>query len=150
MSTILAGLLFVLVPAPNVEAEPNGVAPTLQFVKWNKGVIEQSVTVAVHVPVVESVTVNVNGVPQTQNITSFRTVYKTEKRTIDSKAVKVYSLDGKPVVEGDWQKILTSGAVVLLATNGVVPDAAYRKVIKDGTLIVVVKPNTNTTPPLPR
>jgi hypothetical protein len=139
MPSILAYFL-ILVPAPATEPEPTGSAPTLQYVRFNdKGVFEQTVTIVKYTPVTKSITVNVNGKMQVQNVTEVVPTQVIEKRLIDAKGYDFYDLDGKRLDEADWKKALSGGAVVAVAADGNVPHAAYRKVLKAGTIIMVGK-----------
>lgn len=150
MSAIFAALI-VLVSAPPESDEPvGGLAPTLQYVRWNNGTLEQTVTVWKQVPLEVTETVNVNGQAKTQRRVGLESVYSTERRAIDAKDAEVYDLDGKKVDDAVWQKTLAKGAIVLLADDGVLPHAAFRKATKDGTLIVVVKLRPKTPGPAPR
>jgi hypothetical protein len=140
MTSLLSGLfLSLLVPAPMV-AEPSGAPPTLQFVKWTDRGLEQTVVVTKYVPVQKAVEVNVNGQVQLRTVTELVPVTETHKQLIDIKNAEIYDLDGKKVDEATWQKALSGGAVVAMSQDGRLPDSIYRQALKQGTLIVVVKP----------
>jgi hypothetical protein len=117
----IAALLFILVPAPPAEAEPDGVAPTLQFVKWSNGNFEQTARYAVQETVIVPVLVTVNGVAETQNVPKTQVVQKVVKKIMDAKAAAVYDIDGNKIDESVWQKTLAGGAIVLVAADGNLP-----------------------------
>jgi len=70
-------------------------------------------------------------------------VQEISKAMLDGKGVEVFGLDGKKIDETAWQKALSAGAVVVVTRDGQLPHAGYRKVFKEGTLIVVFKPMMN-------
>jgi hypothetical protein len=150
MSALLAALI-ILVPAPPANDEPfRGLAPTLQFVRWNNGTLEQTVTVWEQEPKEVTETVNTNGRTETRKTIILTSVYKRERRAINAKDTEVYDLDGKKVEDAAWQKALANGAIVLLAVDGVLPHATFRSAIKDGTLIVVLKPQSKPSDAPPK
>ncbi len=143
MNALLASLL-ILVPAPAPDEEPTGSVPGIQFVKWNKGTFEMTVTVTVAVQVPTTVVVNVNGKQEARTVNKYEFVQEIRKEALDGKGAEVYSVDGKKLDDSVWQKALSSGAIVVLTRDGKLPHPAYRKVFREGTLIVVLKP----TPPM--
>ena len=140
MSAALTALFVVLIPAPPAVDPPFGVAPTIQFMEWKDGTIEQTVTVNDAVPVESTEMVTINGKIVVQKVIKYQTVHKTHKQAISAKDVDVYDLDGKKVDEAAWQKALEHGAIVLLAGDSELPQPAFRKAVKEGTLVVVLKP----------
>lgn len=155
MSTLLTTLL-ILVPAPTGEGEPTGPAPTLQFLKWGKGGLETTTTVTEAVPVTKSFVVNVNGKQETRTVTAFEYVQKTVVSNLDAKNAEVYGIDGKKIDEATWQKTLGAGAVVAVVRDGRLPHEGYRRIFREGTLIVVFKaaapmivPPPPIVPPVP-
>jgi hypothetical protein len=142
MNSLLASLL-ILVPAPIADEQPTGPAPSLQFVKWNLGTFEMTVTVTKAVPVTKTIVVNVNGRKESRNVTTYEYVQEIRKESLDVKGAEVFGLDGKKIDETTWQKALGSGAVVALTREGQLPHSGYLRVLKEGTLIVVFKPAMN-------
>lgn len=137
MTSLLTAFL-ILVPAPAADEEPTGPARTLQFLKWNKGAFETTRTITEYVPQTYSVTVNVNGQQMVQTRTVNVPVMKIVRIDIAAKVAEVFDLDGKKIDESSWQKTFSPGAVTIVA-QGQLPHPAFRKVFKEGTLIVVIK-----------
>lgn len=147
--TSLLAMLLILVPAPMGESEPTGPAPAIQHLKWVKGAFESTVAVMEYVPVTKTIEVAVNGQKQIQNVTTYQAVQKMVRQQFTAAGVEVFDLAGKKIADADWQKALGPGATVLVTRDGQLPHAAYRKVFKEGTLIVVFKPVPVAPPPVP-
>jgi hypothetical protein len=147
MSAALTSLLLILVPAPAADEQPFGAAPTLQFMEWKNGTIEQTVTVSKTVPIETTETVTMNGRAVVQKVVKLQRVLETHKQAIDPKEAEIYDLDGKKVDDAVWQKALAHGAIVLVAGDRELPHAAFRKAIKEGTLVVVLKPQPKIPAP---
>jgi hypothetical protein len=141
--------LLILVPAPSGDEAPTGPAPGLQYLKWTKDGLQRTVNVAEMVPVTEAIAVNVNGQVQVRNVVRIQTVFKVTTQLLDANEMSVYDLAGKKVADGDWQKVLGNGAVVLVTTNGELPHPTYRKAFNEGTLIVVLKQTATPAPGAP-
>jgi hypothetical protein len=139
MEAILAAFL-ILVPAPVADGEPTGPAPTLQHLKYHKGAFETTSTVTAYETQAITVIENVNGILVPVTRTLAFPVVKLVKTMLDAKGAEVYGIDGKKIDESTWQKALGSGAVVVVVRDGNLPHAAYRKALREGTLIVVFKP----------
>jgi hypothetical protein len=136
----LLAVFAVLVPTPPPDPEPNGAAPTLQFVRFNdKGVFEKTERTTQLVPESRTETANVNGKVVTRVVTVNVPVTVERKVILDAGNFEFYDLDGKKVNESDWKKTLSAGAVVAVSGDGNIPQAAYRKVLKAGTIILVPK-----------
>lgn len=138
MNALLISLL-ILIPAPSSDDEPTGSAPVLQFLKWNKGSFEATTTVTEAVPVTKTFVVNVNGKQETRTVTAFEYVQKTIISNLDAKNAEVYGIDGKKIDEATWQKALAAGAVVAVVRDGKLPHESYRRIFREGTIIVVFK-----------
>jgi hypothetical protein len=139
MSTLFTALL-IMVPAPGPDEEPTGPAPTLQYLKYVNGAFETTATVTKSEARTETIEVIVNGQKQVQARTVLVPVVVQSKMTIDAKGAEVYGIDGKKIEDATWQKALNAGAVVVVTQDGQLPQPAYRKAFRDGTLIVVLKP----------
>jgi len=141
--------MLILVPAPPVDnSEPKGVAPTVRFVTWEGGNLMMQTTVTVRVPYTETVTQVVNGQQVPVTITKVRAALKTVKSTTHGNYLG-YDLDGKKIDEKIWKKALEKGATVIIAGNDELPDIGYRKLFKEGILILVPYPSDPTVPTPP-
>jgi len=147
---MLITAMLILVPAPPVEnIEPKGPAPSLRYVKWVSGNIESTVAVPVQEAYVVNVPATINGQTVYQTVTKVRIIHKTVKETRLGNFTG-YDLDGKKIDAAVWQKALEKGATVIMAGSEELPDASYRKLFKEGILILVPLPADPNAPiPVP-
>lgn len=146
MMPLLTAFL-ILVPAPGADEEPTGPAPNLQYLKYNKGAFETIETVTVYEQRAVTSVENGKQVPVTRLVTV--PVVKTVRVSLDARGTEVFGVDGKKIDDATWQKVLGSGAVVVVVRDGNLPHAAYRKAFREGTLIVVFKPGAPMAVPAP-
>jgi hypothetical protein len=136
MTSLLTAFL-IMVPAP-AEEPPTGSAPTLQFWKWASNGLEMIARTPEIVPVVEKVTLNVNGKQEVHEVIGHKAVMV--ERIITINGAEVYSLDGKKQDQDVWQKAFGRGSVVAVTHDGQLPHLSYRKILRENTLIFVFKP----------
>ncbi|HKI32374.1 MAG TPA: hypothetical protein VKA46_10935 [Gemmataceae bacterium] len=150
-SALLAVVLAsaVAAPAPPEEAvkPPQGPPPAQVLASMTKdGEFEITQPVLVPYVVTETRTVNVGGrlVPQSVNVTAYKTVQVT--RRIKGEGVKVYTAAGKEVDAKDVPDKLKKPTIVLFAADGNKVDPFYLKIIKPDTLVVVAPLPEPTAP----
>jgi hypothetical protein len=139
MTSLLTAFL-ILVPAPTGDEMPTGAPPSLQYIKLVNGAFEMNVFRTEQVPFTQAIMVVNNGIVEMRNVTSFRQVTTVVRQNIDVNGAQFYSLDGKKLDDASWKKALGSGGIIAIASDGKLPHPAFRKVLREGTLIMVTKP----------
>ena len=93
------------------------------------------------VPQTRTVTVEVNGRPETRTEQVLATVAESMNVTTTLKAAKGFDGKGQPQTDEQMWKQLKAGAAIVLV-NGQLPDADLLKLFRPETLIVVLPPKT--------
>ena len=141
--------LVLAAPAPTEKPpeEPKGPPPQILVLHVEKDgrpyLLEQ---VTRYVPEKRTVEVNVNGMTEKREQTVVVPVTETRRVFLDDKDVQVYGADGKKIDARDLPK-QTQSVPVLVSADGMEVDPFYRKVLKDGALIVVAPILAKPQPP---
>ena len=82
----------------------------------------------------------VNGQQIVRKVSVVEAIATTQKIVIDAKNYDFYDLDGKKLTEPDWKRVLSDGAIVLIAADSNLPHPAYLKAMKKGAMVLVPRP----------
>jgi hypothetical protein len=150
------GMLGLWVPglcADEPPDVPKGLPPTFVLASMDKdGQFRVRQPVLVAVPVAREVVVEQNGQKKKVTVTSAETMVRVVERKLDGKGTQVFGTDGKQLDAKAVAKALEKETAVLLSADGNKLDPFYLRVIKEGTLILVTKPEAGPVPvpvPLP-
>ena len=143
--TVLLALVAAgaMVAAPiNPTKPPAKAAPTFLPVvaaDTARGEVTYEVSICLSVPVEETRVVEKDGRKETVTVIAYRTEIRTENRQMLLNSFNPITADGKPLAQDDFARRVVPGAVLLVAWDGEMPEAAYLKLFKPDTVILVAK-----------
>ena len=133
---MFAILLCGLTVAADVEPPASKEPPRLLLVTLQGDQLVSRVTVTSAVPVQKTITVNVNGKPETRTVTEYVTQLRTVEHAIDLKKSTVRTVGGKKLDLDAVKKRLVKPQVVVVSADGKAVNEAYLKVLDKDALIV--------------
>jgi hypothetical protein len=113
---------------------PKGQAPT-----WVCASIDKDGKVLVEVPIVsyKTETIKIKKDGEEQEAFYYKSVVGAHEKRFEGKDVKVFDIGGKPIPK-DVEKLLAKKTLVLVSTDGRKVDPFYLRIIKEGTLVLVL------------
>src|SRR5262249_23608764 len=144
-----AALTLALAGAAAAQDQPRGPAPQIAMANVGKdGRLYIPRIVHEAVPVTYQVKTIVNGREETQTRTVTQMVPKQVSLYLDDPKVQVTTTDGKRV---DVKGLKLQGpTAVLVSTDGRPVDAAYTRLAREGTLVIIAPPSGEAiAPPRP-
>lgn len=137
-------LSIIAAPAPGATALPKGQAPHFLVISVKDSNLVAKVTVYKTVPVTKQVVVNVNGKQETRTYTEYETVVMERLHQYPLKTTTATYADGRKIDDKTLVKLLAKPTLVVLSGNGQTIDAAYLKLFKKDTIVLVTKPTAST------
>jgi hypothetical protein len=136
----LFALVVLAAPAPD-PVVPAGPPPQLAVVHLTRdGDLVQRAVVAVAVPVLREKTIIVKGKEVKVTEAATMVEYRTEERTTKVRGLEAYDTAGKLIPAERLPELLARDTLVLISADGKKLDPACLRVIKEGTLILVLPP----------
>jgi hypothetical protein len=149
LQTLLAAVVLAA-PAPETPL-PTGPAPQLAVVRLNSdGNLVQRVTVEVAKEVLREIKKTIDGreVVVQQKFIIIEQTFVDEARA--GKGLAAFDATGKQVPADRLPGLLAKDTLVLISADGNKLDPAYLRVIKDGTLVLVLPRQTVPPEKLPK
>jgi hypothetical protein len=72
------------------------------------------------------------------------------KKVVPLASVQAHGTDGKPIDAKRLRELLVSGTAVLVSADGQPVDPFYLRLLKDGTVILVIGEKSDAPVPFPR
>ncbi len=148
---LVAGLTTTAAPI-NPTKPPTKAAPAfIPVVEANTktGEVTYEVSTYQSVPVKRTRFVEKDGQKIAVEVVEYQTVISMQHRKLLLNSFNPMTADGKPLAQDDFARRVVPGAVLLVAWDGELPEAAYLKLFKGDTVILVAKtkPGTDALPP---
>jgi hypothetical protein len=154
MLQLLLASAVLAAPAPRVDDPPvpTGPAPQFAIVRLaGDGNLVQRELVPVTTQKIVVVKVNVQGTVVTRHQAVNVIEYKQVEKMTRVKGLQAFDTFGKPVLAEKLPELLKKDTLVLISADGKLPDAGYLRIVKEGTLILVLpSPTAPELPPVPK
>jgi hypothetical protein len=146
VAATIAAFSSVLLAAPLPEElkPPRRMAPTfLPVVAAGRfqegGEVTAESYVEVNVPIEVTRTVEKDGKQIAVKAIEYQTTFRAETRKFRLDSYKLFTADGKALPPKEVSRRIVPGAVLLVAWDGELPEPAYRKLLKQDTVILVAR-----------
>ncbi|MBI1918671.1 MAG: sigma-70 family RNA polymerase sigma factor [Planctomycetes bacterium] len=133
----------ILSPASDAEGSrfPAGPQPLILPARWDEG----KVVIRMPVTATRYREVAVPGKERDRIVYTPETVQTEQRMMIDSREVRAFGTDGKEIDAKKLARLLAKETPVLVSADGKPIDPFYLRIVKEGTLLVLIVP---TSPPL--
>jgi hypothetical protein len=149
-AVLVAALGAAATPAADPVARPNGPAPQMIAVKYDKeGALTAHFNRLSYKPETRVAKQVADGKEVEVAYTTYVPVYVTEAIRYPAKDLKVFGLDGLPIDADKLPKLLAKETMVLISHDGRPVDSFYTQFFKEGTLVIVPPAPKLVSPPPP-